>query len=41
MLDHNIMIRPCDTFGLPDHVRVTIGAKVASQVFIKALKAIL
>lgn len=41
MLDHDIMIRPADTFGLPDHARVTIGTRATSEVFIKALKAIL
>lgn len=36
-----VIVRPMDGFGLPDHVRVTIGTPRENRHFIKALKEVL
>ena len=33
-----VIVRPMDGYGLPDHVRVTVGLKKENEHFLKALK---
>ncbi len=36
-----VIVRPMDGYGLPDHVRITIGTRAENETCITALKAIL
>lgn len=41
LLERGVMVRPTDSNGLPDHLRVSAGLPVANEAFIGALSAIL
>lgn len=41
MLNLGVMIRTTDVFGLPNHVRVTIGTREANEAFIKVYKQVM
>ncbi|NPV89433.1 MAG: histidinol-phosphate transaminase [Firmicutes bacterium] len=36
-----VIVRPCRSFGYPDHIRVTIGTREQNQRFISALREVL
>lgn len=36
-----VIVRPMDGYGLPDHVRVTVGLKAENELFLRELKAVL
>ncbi|HNX29699.1 MAG TPA: histidinol-phosphate transaminase [Syntrophomonadaceae bacterium] len=41
MQQNGVIIRPCDSFGYKNHIRVTIGTDDQNQRFIAALKTVL
>lgn len=41
LLRKGVMVRPCASFGLPTHLRVTIGTPAENQRFVQALEAVL
>jgi histidinol-phosphate aminotransferase len=41
MLKKGVIIRPCTSFGLPNHIRVTIGKEEENLIFINALAQVL
>ena len=41
LLENGIIIRPLKSYGLPDHLRVSIGTKEENLTFINKLKEIL
>ena len=41
MQQKGIIIRPCDSFGYPEHIRVTIGLPEHNERFIETLKKVL
>jgi histidinol-phosphate aminotransferase len=41
LLVHGVIVRPCDGFGAPRHIRVTIGLPHQNERFIRALEAVL
>lgn len=41
LLRRGILIRPCGSFGLPTHLRVTVGTSAENRRFIAALEAVL
>ena len=41
MLKKGVMVRTTEVFGLPQHIRVTIGTREANEAFIKALNEVI
>jgi len=41
LLQRGVIVRSCDIFGLPQHVRVTIGRRAENELFIKELAEVL
>lgn len=41
MLRRGVLLRPCGSFGLPTHLRVTVGTPAENQRFVEALEAVL
>ncbi|MBY6274787.1 histidinol-phosphate transaminase [Symbiobacterium thermophilum] len=41
LLRRGVLVRPCGSFGLPDHLRVTVGTPEQNRRFVEALKAAL
>lgn len=41
LLQHGVIVRPCAGFGLPRHVRVSIGIEAQNKRFVSALEACL
>ncbi len=41
MLKRGVVVRPTDSFDLPNHIRVTVGTPEENEVFLKALKELL
>jgi len=41
LLHHGVIVRPIENYGLPNHLRVTVGLKDENEKFIKALQSIL
>jgi histidinol-phosphate aminotransferase len=41
LLERGIIIRPLDSYGLPDHLRVSIGREDENRVFLRELWNIL
>ncbi|MCF8030308.1 MAG: histidinol-phosphate transaminase [Desulfohalobiaceae bacterium] len=41
LLEKGIIIRPLDSYGLPDHLRVTVGREDENGVFLRELRSIL
>ncbi len=40
LLRHGVIVRPMNGFGLPEHLRISIGTPSENQTFVKALQAI-
>jgi histidinol-phosphate aminotransferase len=36
-----VIVRPMDPYGLPDHIRITIGTPEQNQTMLDALKEVL
>jgi len=41
LLHQGVIVRPVENYGLPNHLRVTVGLKDENEKFIKALQSIL
>ncbi len=41
LLHQGVIVRPIDNYGLPNHLRITIGLKQENEIFIQALESIL
>ncbi len=41
MLHEGVIVRPVDNYGMPDHIRVTVGQESENRRFITALKKVL
>jgi len=41
LLRHGVIVRPVANYGLPEHVRVTVGLAQENQRFLDALRAVL
>ena len=41
LLSRGVLVRPCGSFGLPHHLRVTVGTAEANARFVAALEAVL
>lgn len=41
LLRRGVLVRPCGSFGLPTHLRVTVGKPEENQRFVDALEAVL
>lgn len=41
MLEEGVIIRPLDSFGMPEYIRVTIGTRLQNEKFLQALKQVL
>ncbi len=41
MLKKGVMVRTTEVFGLPQHIRVTIGTREANEAFVKALNEVI
>ena len=36
-----VIVRPMDPYGLPDHIRITIGTPEQNKIMLDALKGVL
>ena len=36
-----VIVRPCGSFGLPEHIRVTVGTEEQNEKFLSALRAVM
>ena len=41
LLHQGVIVRPIDNYGLPNHLRITIGLKQENEIFIQALESVL
>ena len=41
LLHQGVIVRPIDNYGLPNHLRITIGLRHENEIFIQALESIL
>jgi histidinol-phosphate aminotransferase len=41
LLHQGVIVRPVENYGLPNHLRVTVGLKQENEKFIRALESIL
>ena len=41
LMAEGVIVRPCDSFGLPEHIRVTIGTDEQNRFFLSKLKGLL
>ena len=41
LLHQGVIVRPVDNYGMPNHMRITIGLKEENEKFIKALESVL
>jgi histidinol-phosphate aminotransferase len=41
LLHEGVIVRAMDSYGLPDHIRITVGLPEENRRFIKALKKVL
>ncbi len=41
LLRRGVLVRPCASFGLPNHLRVTVGTAEENRRFVEALEAVL
>jgi histidinol-phosphate aminotransferase len=41
LLHRGVIVRPVENYGLPNHLRVTVGLKQENEKFIQALKSTL
>jgi len=41
LLRRGVLVRPCASFGLPNHLRVTVGTPEENRRFVEALEAVL
>jgi len=41
LLRRGVLVRPCGSFGLPNHLRVTVGTAEQNRAFVEALEAVL
>jgi len=40
LLSHGVIVRPVANYGMPNHVRVTVGLPAENERFLRALKAV-
>jgi len=41
LLREGVIVRPVSGYGMPDHLRVTVGTPRENEKFLKALKSVL
>lgn len=41
LLRHGVIVRPMGIYGLPEHLRISVGLPAENKIFVEALKAVL
>ena len=41
LLQHGVIVRPVANYGMPNHLRVTVGLEQENEKFLQALSAVL
>ena len=41
LMAEGVIVRPCGSFGLPEHIRVTVGTEEQNEKFLSALQTVM